>query len=67
MEGFIDIQLFLTKQKKKKNTDLKKILKKNFKYPLKIDSLEEYIKKNINQLIELDENEFWNLKFFNEK
>ena len=30
---------------KKKKTDLKKILKKNFKYPLKIDSLEEYIKK----------------------
>ncbi len=52
---------------KKKKTDLKKILKKNFKYPLKLDLLEEYIKKNIYQLIQLDENEFWNLKFFNEK
>ena len=39
---------------KKKKTDLKKILKKNFKYPLKLDSLEEYIKRNINQLKEQD-------------
>ncbi len=49
---------------RKKNTGLKNIIKKDFKSLSDPNFLEKYIKKNISQLMKLDENEFWNMNFF---
>jgi len=48
----------------KKKSEIKKLLKKNFSILVNLKLLEKYLEHNILELNSLEENDFWNLNFF---
>ena len=48
-----------------KKSNLKKIIKKNFKYTIDVNLLENYLKQNVLYFKELKVDDFWRLEFFN--